>query len=132
MQENHLFEYAVIRIVPRVEREEFLNAGVILYCKGLRFLEMRFTVDEQRLKALSPSIDCEDLKEHLQAFDRISRGDMAGGPIAKLEPALRFRWLTAARSTVVQTSRVHPGLCKDPRETLERLYTQLVLPEEIK
>jgi Protein of unknown function (DUF3037) len=124
---NYLFEYAVIRIVPRVEREEFLNVGVILYCKDLQFLQTKFTVDTERLQAFAGYLDLVELKEHLCAFVKIAEGDAAAGEIAVLEPALRFRWLTAARSTIVQTSKVHPGLCNDAGETLERLHIQLVL-----
>jgi DUF3037 family protein len=127
MPDNHLFEYAVIRIVPRVEREEFLNTGVILYCAKERFLQTRYTLNEERLMAMCGGVDIEEVKVHLQAFDLIARGDAAGGPIAKLDLASRFRWLTATRSTVVQTSKVHPGLCTDPAQTLEKLYRQLVL-----
>lgn len=127
MQERHLFEYAVIRIVPRVEREEFLNTGVILYCKSLRFLDMKYTVSHEKLHALAPDIDCTELNQHLTAFAAICAGKKDAGPIALLEPALRFRWLTAWRSTIVQTSRVHPGLCTDPDATLQQLFQQLVL-----
>ncbi len=128
MQENYLFEYAVIRIVPRVEREEFLNVGVILYCKQLQFLQTMFTVDEERLTAFAGYLDMEALHEHLCAFKKISNGDEAAGSIAKLDMALRFRWLTATRSTIVQTSKVHPGLCSNAMETLTKLHSQLVLP----
>lgn len=127
MQEKHLFEYAVIRLVPRVEREEFLNIGVILYCQKQKFLEAKFTLDHGRLGAFSGDLDIEEVKEYLCAFEMICRGDAKGGPISKLDIASRFRWLTAARSTVVQTSRVHPGLCTDAGETLMRLYNQMVL-----
>lgn len=127
MQERHLFEYAVIRIVPRVEREEFLNAGVIVYCKSLRFLDMKYLVNHEKLHAFAPDLDCKELKEHLIAFSSICAGKKDAGPIALLEPALRFRWLTAWRSTIVQTSRVHPGLTTDADATLNRLFEQLVL-----
>jgi hypothetical protein len=127
MQESHLFEYAIIRIVPRVEREEFLNVGVILYCQQPKFLQAKFTLDETRICSFSNSVNIAELKEYLQAFERICKGGKEGGPIGELDLASRFRWLTAARSTVVQTSKVHPGLCKDPGEELQRLYSQLVL-----
>lgn len=127
MQEQQLFEYAVIRIVPRVEREEFLNIGLILYCRDIQFLETMFTIDEERLRAFAGYVDMAELKEHLCAFEKISRGDNTAGEIAKLDIASRFRWLTAARSTILQTSKVHPGLCNDPMETLTRLHTELVL-----
>jgi hypothetical protein len=127
MPDNHLFEYAVIRIVPRVEREEFLNAGVILYCAKHRFLQTVYTLHEERLLALCSGVDLAEVKDHLHAFELIAQGNPGGGPIAKLDMASRFRWLTATRSTVVQTSKVHPGLCTDPAKTLDKLYRQLVL-----
>jgi Protein of unknown function (DUF3037) len=127
MQEQQLFEYAVIRIVPRVEREEFLNIGLVLYCRDTQFLETMYTIDEERLRAFAGYVDVAKLKEHLCAFEKINRGDNSAGEIAKLDIASRFRWLTAARSTILQTSKVHPGLCNDPMETLTRLYTELVL-----
>lgn len=126
MQEKHLFEYAVIRIVPRVEREEFLNVGVIVYCPAQGFLQTVFKLDEERLRAFSCNLDISDLEERLRAFERICAGGKRGGVIGKLPMAARFRWLTAARSTVVQTSPVHTGLCIDAKETLARLYVQLV------
>lgn len=126
MQEKHLFEYAVIRVMPRVEREEFLNVGVILYCSGKGFLKTIFQLNEQRLRTFSEELDIAELTERLRAFERICAGRQEGGSIGQLPIAARFRWLTATRSTVVQTSAVHPGLCTDPQETLARLYTQLV------
>lgn len=130
MPEQHLFEYAVIRIVPRVEREEFLNVGVILYCKSLQFLQTKFTVDEERLRAFTGYLDMAELYEHLCVFEKISKGDSSAGEIAKLDLASRFRWLTATRSTIVQTSKVHPGLCYDAQVTLDKLHQQLVLPPQ--
>jgi hypothetical protein len=126
MSESHLFEYAVIRVVPRVEREEFLNVGVMLFCKPQNFLQMRYTLNEQKLAIFCKSLDLEELKQNLSAFERICRGGKDGGDIGKLSQAERFRWLTATRSTVVQASKVHPGLCTDAGEMLSRLYTQLV------
>jgi hypothetical protein len=127
MQENHLFEYAVIRIVPRVEREEFLNVGVILYCAGLNFLETVYHLNWQRLCAFSEEPAMEELKAYLDAFEQICKGGKDAGPIGRLPISSRFRWLTATRSTIVQTSKVHPGFCIDPRETLLKLHAQLVL-----
>jgi hypothetical protein len=126
MQDNHLFEYAVIRIVPRPEREEFVNAGVVLYCADKRFLQMRYTIDTQKLQTLFPALNTSELEAHLQAFEEICCGKNPDSPIAKLDNASRFRWLTATRSTMVQTSKVHPGLCSDPEETLSKLHTKLV------
>ena len=127
MQENHLFEYAVVRVVPKVERQEFLNVGVILYCARLKFLQCRFTLDDDRLRAFTTQLDVEEVKKHLRAFEQICAGGSEGGPIGKLDNASRFRWLTANRSTIVQTSQVHPGLCIDAAETLDRLHERLVL-----
>jgi hypothetical protein len=127
MPERYLFEYAVVRVVPRVEREEFLNAGVILYCRHYKFLQIRIALPEERLCAFNSGVDIADLEKHLQAFEQICMGSPDAGPIGKLDIAARFRWLTAARSTVVQTSRIHPGLCLNPSETLAQLYEQLVL-----
>lgn len=127
MQELHLFEYAVIRIMPRVEREEFLNAGVVLLCRPLNFLQARYEVNPQRIHALCPGCDAEELAGHLDAFARIAAGDPGAGPIARLDIAGRFRWLSARRSTVLQPSQVHPGFCKDPAEMLEQLFREMVL-----
>ncbi|MDF2187323.1 DUF3037 domain-containing protein [Paraflavitalea sp. CAU 1676] len=127
MQEQHLFEYAVIRVVPRVEREEFLNVGVVLYCKKPSFLQAKYTLDIERLRVFCPKLDVEEVKAYLCAFEHICLGLPAGGPIARLDMASRFRWLTATRSTVVQCSKVHPGFCIDPMATLEKLHADLVL-----
>lgn len=126
MQEKHLFEYAVLRVVPRVEREEFINAGVILYCRDLKFLDMKYEWRTDKLDLLNPDIDTAEVKEHLLSFERICKGSKDAGPISKLDLAGRFRWLTATRSTVLQCSKVHPGLSEDPAETLENLYLTLV------
>jgi hypothetical protein len=129
MQEKHLFEYAVIRIVPKVEREEFINVGVVLYCAKQKFLQMAFVLDEARLTAFSAALNIAEVKEYLCAFQRICQGGKEGGEIGKLPIAERFRWLTATRSTVVQTSKVHPGFCDDAGEMLQRLYAQMVLQQ---
>lgn len=127
MPENHVFEYAVIRVVPRAEREEFLNVGVILYCPKQKFLQAMIIIDVEKLSAFSSHLDIIELEENLCAFERICNGAKEGGPIATLDIASRFRWLTATRSTVVQSSKVHPGLTTDALKTLARLYNQLVL-----
>jgi len=126
MQDKHLFEYAIIRVVPRVEREEFFNVGVILYCADENFLKTKCELNKEKLSVLSNELDFDDLEQRLYAFEQICKGTEAGGPIGKLPIASRFRWLTAARSTIVQTSPVHPGLCNDPQETLDKLYEELV------
>ncbi len=127
MQENHLFEYAVIRVVPKVEREEFLNVGVLLLCSKQKFLQARIQLNEQRLQALCPDIDRMLLQEYISSFEKICAGAPGSGPIGQLPLAERFRWLTAARSTMLQTSHVHPGLCTDPKQMLQHLFEQLVL-----
>lgn len=122
-----LFEYAVVRVVPRVEREEFLNVGVVLCCPAQQFLQTRFEFSQERLRAFAGiDLDVWDLMARLGAFECICRGRPDGGPIGRLPLASRFRWLTATRSTIVQTSFVHPGLCHNAAQTLERLHTQLV------
>lgn len=126
MQDRHLFEYAVIRVVPRVEREEFINVGVVLYCAKQKYLKMIYELDHNRLRALSKDIDLEGLEENLRSFQRISEGGNDAGPIGLLDAPSRFRWLTATRSTVVQTSKVHPGFCINGEDTLQHLYEQLV------
>jgi len=127
MQEKFLFEYAVIRVMPRVEREEFINVGIILFCAKQKFLKSIFALDEARILAFSPKIDLAELKANLCAFERISTAAKGSGPIGQYNQASRFRWLTATRSTVVQCSKVHPGLCFDAGETLLRLHQELVL-----
>ena len=127
MQDQHLFEYAVIRVVPRVEREEFLNIGVIVYCSRLKYLELIYTLDTDRLLAFYPKLDIAELAQHLQAFEAITKGSKDGGPIAQLDLANRFRWLTATRSTILQSSKVHPGFCGDPTAALQRMHASLVL-----
>ena len=127
MQGKSLFEYATIRVVPKVEREEFLNVGVVLYSRDLKFLDCLYKVDPQKLQAICNDLDCKEVEAHLQSFSTICKGQSGGGPIALLDPASRFRWLTATRSTIVQSSKVHPGFTQNPEETLLRLFRQLVL-----
>jgi hypothetical protein len=127
MQENQLFEYAVIRIVPRVEREEFLNVGVILYCRDQKFLQSLYHLNEKRIQHFCDQLDIEEVQKYLETFERICSGEITAGPIAKLPIAERFRWLTATRSTIIQTSKVHPGFTKNAEETLHKLFGQLVL-----
>ena len=120
------FQYAAIRIVPRVERGELVNAGVVLFCRPRQFLAARTHLDETLLAALSPKCDPADVRPHLNNIERIAHGDPAGGPIAKLPPSERFHWLVAPSSTIVQPGPVHTGLTGDPQGELERLFTQLV------
>lgn len=127
MQDKHLYEYAVIRVVPRVEREEFVNAGIILYCKRPSFIKVLYKIDKAKLQALAPELDIEQVRLNLESFERIARGSKDGGPIARLEIPERFRWLTAVRSSVIQTSRPHPGFCSNLEERTQRLFEQFVL-----
>lgn len=122
---KHLYEYAVIRVVPRVEREEFFNVGIILYCKALRFLHVKWKVDPNKFKGFCKGMDWQDLQDYLKTFERIAEGE---GPIGQFPLAERFRWLTATRSTVVQTSKIHPGLTCDPAAKIQHLMQELVLP----
>ncbi|WP_353720684.1 DUF3037 domain-containing protein [Dyadobacter sp. 676] len=127
MPDRFLYEYAVLRIVPRVEREEFINVGVVLYCPSRGFLACHSAVDAHRLNALAPGTDPAEVEAYLDAFRLVCEGNrQCGSPIASLPAASRFRWLTATRSTVLQTSKVHPGFCEDPEETLKRLFQQQV------
>lgn len=127
MPGKHVFEYAVIRVVPRVEREEFMNVGVVLFCKKLNFLQAIITVNEAKICCFTNPDEAVQIKANLHAFEQICTGSKDGGPIAQLDEASRFRWLTATRSTVVQASKVHPGLTDDPQQTLVKLHAQLVL-----
>jgi hypothetical protein len=126
MHGSHLFEYAVIRVVPHVEREEFINVGVILICPEKKFLKTRFAVNETRLNALCEAVDLNELNRHVESFDRICKGEPDSGPIGRLPQKERFRWLTASRSTILQTSPVHPGLCQDPQDMIDKLFAKLV------
>ena len=120
------FQYAVIRVVPHVEREEFVNVGVIVFCRTRRFLRARVALDPRRIRALAPDVDLEAVQEHLDARVRVAAGDPDAGPIAALPQSERFHWLVAPSSTVIQTSSVHSGLCDEPEAVLERLFEQLV------
>ena len=121
-----VFQYAIVRVVPRVERGESLNAGVILLCRPRRFLGARIHLDEDRLASFAPELDIRLLLPHLTAIERIAAGDPAAGPIAKLGLAERFHWLVAPASTVIQPSEVHTGLCEDPAAELDHLVAALV------
>ncbi len=127
MRGKHLYDYAVIRVVPRVEREEFFNAGLIMFCKREGWLRMQWAVDERKLALCTPEFDIECLYTNLRSFEHICAGAEAGGPIATLEIPERFRWLTAVRSTTIQTSRPHAGFADDLDATFERLFRELVL-----
>lgn len=127
MPDKQLYEYAVIRVVPRVEREEFLNVGLILFCKRAKKIHVRFEINESKLLTIAPDLDIDQIRRNLDSFVSIANGMKTGGPIAQFEVPERFRWLTAIRSSVIQTSRPHPGMCVDLDGTFERLFADLVL-----
>lgn len=120
------YDYAVIRVVPKVEREEFINAGVIVSCPELSFLEARIKLNEDRILALDPSVDLELVRTHLASIPKICQGGEDAGPIGQLPQRQRFQWLVAPRSTVIQPSPVHTGRCSDPKLALERLLAGMV------
>lgn len=121
------YEYAVVRVLPCVEREEFINVGVILYCRKQRFIDFLFTINKEKLLSFNPELDVEQIHGHLLSFSNIAKGNAQGGEIGKKEAAERFRWLTASRSTLIQSSPVHIGLTKDATGTLSDLFQSLVL-----
>lgn len=126
MQQKHIYEYATIRIVPVVEREEFVNAGVILLCKKEKYIRMQYHLREEKILALMPGADLEEINKNLKAFGKIAAGEKDGGPIACLDEAERFRWLTAVRSASIQTSRPHPGVSDDLEKTFDCLFLEMV------
>ena len=126
MPDKFRYDYAVVRVVPKVDREEFINAGVILSCPDLSFLEARIKLNESRLLALDPSVDLDLVKNHLATIPTICRGGDDAGSIGRLPQRQRFHWLVAPRSTVIQTSPVHTGSCADPAAALERLVATMV------
>ena len=126
MPEPSTYDYAVIRVVPRVEREEFVNVGVIVSCPQRDFLDCRIELDEARLRALWPEIDIDLVRRHLASIPVICRGGDAAGPIGKLPARERFRWLIAARSTIIQASAAHTGRCTDPPALMEHLLATMV------
>lgn len=127
MQDKVTYEYAIIRIVPKVEREEFFNVGVLLFSKRKNFLGVKYHLDKKKLEAFSDELDVEMLKKHLNAWKLICDGTSESGAIGQFEVSDRFRWLAASRSTVIQSSKTHPGLCTDPKQELERLFKTFVL-----
>jgi DUF3037 family protein len=122
----HTYDYAIVRVVPKVERAEFVNVGVVLSCPSRDFLEARIDLDTARVVALDPSIDLAMVKRHLEAIPVICAGGELAGAIGKLSPRQRFHWLVAPRSTVIQMSPVHSGQCSDPEKALERLLDKMV------
>jgi len=126
MQDKVTYEYAIIRLVPVVEREEFLNVGVILFSKRKKYLSMKYRLDHSRIRAFSEDVDIQNIDAYLKAWELVCQGSPEGGRIGELEIQVRFRWLTATRSTIIQSSKVHPGLCHDPKAILEDLYLKYV------
>jgi hypothetical protein len=124
---NNSFDYAVLRVVPSAERAEFINVGVVMHCPALTFLGCEVYFDEDRVRALWPDQDLSVIRQHVEAFARICAAEPKAGPIAQLSRRERFHWMVAPRSTVIQVSPVHTGLCEDPRATLEELFRRLVL-----
>lgn len=127
MQDKILYEYAVIRIVPKVEREEFINAGIMIYSKEKNVILIKTYFDEKKFDAFESDLNKEQVQLNLRSFELIANGKKEGGPIAKMDTASRFRWMTAVRSSCIQTSRPHPGFSDDLEETLNRLFEELIL-----
>ena len=127
MPELTSFDYAIIRVVPRVERHEFVNAGVVLFCKKLSFLEARIALDPERLRAIAPDVDLETVEQHLAALPRIAAGGKSAGDLGALSQSERFHWIVAPRSAVVQSSPVHSGQCAEPLSAIEHLMRSMVL-----
>jgi hypothetical protein len=126
MPESLSFEYATIRVVPRVELEEFINAGVVVFCLARKQLLCRMLIEGTRLKALWPEIDLNLVSQHLEAIARVCNGDTDAGPIAKLSPRERFHWLVSPRSTMIQVSPVHSGLCTSAEEALDEIFERVI------
>jgi len=125
--EQHSFDYAVIRIVPRVERSEFINTGVIVFARTLKYLDARTHFDRERLLALCPDVETSEIEQHLASLPQICAGGKKAGPIGELPQHERWHWLVAPKSTIIQTSEVHSGICTDPAAELEHLMKMLVL-----
>ena len=126
MPERCAFDYAVVRVVPHVEREEFINVGIILFCRTRRFLSARIDLDVERLRAVAPDVDAAAVQTHLDLIPRICAGGEQAGPLREMTQSERFHWLTSPRSTIIQISPVHPGLCCDPQAALDDLFDRLV------
>lgn len=130
MYDHFTYDYAIIRVVPKVEREEFVNVGVIVSCAAHKFLDARIELDQQRLIALDPTLDVEIVQEHLDVIPLICMGGEQAGPIGQLPQRERFHWIVAPRSTIIQTSRVHTGLCKNLSAVIEHLLKTMVRPPQ--
>ncbi|MCJ8155422.1 DUF3037 domain-containing protein [Chryseobacterium sp. SSA4.19] len=126
MQEDNIYEYAVIRLVPKVEREEFFNIGLVMFSKKMKFIKTEFYLCPDKFRLMHSKLDYEDVLRNLESFQKIAHGTKDGGPIAMMEIPDRFRWLTAVRSSVIQTSRPHPGKSGDLEKTFGKLFEELV------
>lgn len=126
MQEYKIYEYAVIRLVPKVEREEFFNIGLVMFSKREKFIRVEFYLCPDKFKLMKSKLDYNDIIQNLESFKKIANGEKDGGPVAQMDIPERFRWLTALRSAVVQTSRPHPGKSKDLEKTFGKLFEELV------
>jgi len=127
MQDRVTFEYAIIRVVPKVEREEFFNIGVLLFSKRKKFLGIKYFIDQDKLKAFSSDIEFESLESYLDAWKLVCDGGSKGGRIGEMELSDRFRWLAACRSTIIQSSKTHSGICVDPEKELQDCFEKYVL-----
>ena len=127
MKDRAIYEYAIIRLVPKVEREEFINVGVILYCRKHKFLDMIYSLNPVRILAFDSAVDIDMVRNHLESWKKICKGGGDGGPIGLLERHVRFRWITAPKSTIIQCSKVHPGRCMEPDAVLQDLFRKNVL-----
>lgn len=127
MQDKFTYKYAIIRMVPKVEREEFFNVGVILFCKRQKFLDIKYHINETKLKAFSSEIELELINDYLKAWKLICEGDSSGGKIGQLELSDRFGWLTSCRSTIIQNSKTYSGLNSDPQQALNDIFKMHVL-----
>lgn len=127
MQDKFTFEYAIIRFVPKVEREEFFNVGVLLFSKQKKFLGIKFHVNSEKMKAFSSDFELEELMNYLHAWELICAGKEQSGPIGKMEMSDRFRWLAACRSSIIQSSKTHPGICENPENELVKIFEKHVL-----
>ena len=126
MPQKHQYEYAIVRVVPVVEREEFVNAGVILFCKKEKFIRMKYHLSQDKILILKPDAEIEEIRKNLEAFRIIAEGEKGGGPIALMDQAERFRWLSAVRSASIQTSRPHTGLSDNLEKTFNTLFDEMV------
>ncbi len=132
MRDHSHYDYAVVRVVPRVEREEFVNVGVIVSCPDKNFLDAKIFIDEHRLRALDPTLDIAAIRAHTDSIRAICAGGEKAGPLGRLSQRERFHWMVAPRSTIIQTSPAHAGKCDDPEKLIEHLLQKMVLPQAVR